>query len=293
MTQTLQELADQFPCRGVTFESGHGGLSKISISTALSSGEMYLHGAHVTAWQPAGHRPVLWLSTASQFAADKPIRGGVPICFPWFGPHSGDASLPAHGFARLAQWSLVDCRAADDGSVVLRLNTAVSPFELEFEICFGASLRMELRTHLPSQASNQQSFEDALHTYFSVAQIQDVEITGLESTHFIDKVDGGRIHPPAGVPIRFTRETDRVYLDTEDLCTLDDGTRTIEVRKSGSQSTVVWNPWISKAQRMADFGDEEWQQMVCIETANVGPNAVVLSPGETHSSVAEIYVRKV
>jgi glucose-6-phosphate 1-epimerase len=292
MTQTLQELADQFPCRGLTFESGNGGLSKIVIRTPLSSGEVYLHGAHVTSWQPTGHRPVLWLSAASQFAADKPIRGGVPICFPWFGPHPGDASLPAHGFARLAQWSLVNCRNADDGSVVLRLKSTVSPFELEFEVCFGSALRMELQTHLPSQASKQQSFEDALHTYFSVARIQNVSVAGLEATDFIDKVDGGRIHPPAGVPIRFTRETDRVYLDTDAPCLLNDGTRTIEVRKSGSRSTVVWNPWISKAQRMPDFGDEEWQQMVCIETANVGPNAVELSPGETHSTAAEIHVRE-
>jgi glucose-6-phosphate 1-epimerase len=290
MTQTLQELADQFPCRGVTFESGNGGLSKIVISTPLSSGEMYLHGAHVTAWQPTGHRPVLWLSAASQFAADKPIRGGVPICFPWFGPHPGDASLPAHGFARLADWSLVECAMADDGSVILWLKTAVSPFELEFEVCFGAMLRMKLHTHLPFQAPEKQTFEDALHTYFTVTRIQDVEITGLESTGFIDKVDGGRSQPPAGVPIRFTQEIDRLYLDTYAPCTLNDGARTIKVQTWGSRSTVVWNPWISKAQRMPDFGDQEWQQMVCIETANVGPNAVELLPGETHSTVAEIRV---
>jgi len=292
MTQTLQELSDQFPCRGVTFESGQGGLSKIVISTPLSSGELYLHGAHLTSWQPAGQRPVLWLSAASQFAADKPIRGGVPICFPWFGPHPEDPSLPAHGVARLADWSLMECRSTDDGSVVLRLKTAVSPFELEFDVCSGATLRMELRTHLPPQSRDRQRFEDALHTYFNVARIQDVSIAGLDATGFIDKVDGGRIHPPTGVPIRFTQETDRVYLDTDVPCTLSDGTRTIEVRKSGSRSTVIWNPWISKAQRMPDFGDDEWQQMVCIETANVGPNAVELLPGGTHSTVAEILVRQ-
>jgi glucose-6-phosphate 1-epimerase len=292
MTQTLQELTDRFPCPGVTFESGNGGLARIVVNTQRSSGEMYLHGAHVTSWQPAGQRPVLWLSAASQFAADKPIRGGVPICFPWFGPHPRDASLPAHGLARLADWSLIDCTSAHDGSVVLRLQTLIPPFELEFEVGFGTSLRMELRTCISPTTAEKQTFEDALHTYFNVARIQDVSVEGLESAEYLDKVDGGRVHPPTEVPIRFTQETDRVYCDTDSVCHLHDGTRTIDVRKSGSLSTVIWNPWISKAQRMPDFGDQEWQHMVCIETANVGRNAIELLPGRTHSTVAEIFVRQ-
>ena len=291
--QTVQSLCEQFKVPGLHFEAGQGGLTKAVIATPVASGEIYLHGAHVTSWQPAGHEPVLWMSRSSLFQSGKPIRGGVPICFPWFGPHASDPSAPAHGFARTALWEIIDAQGTAEGGISLSLQTRIESFSVRFTVEFGSVLQMTLTTEPVPGTSTVLRFEDALHTYFSVSDVRNISITGLEQARYIDKVDGAAEKSATGTAIEFIGETDRVYLHTAATCQLVDPgrERTIAISKSGSLSTVVWNPWVAKSARMPDFGDHEWPEMVCIETANVGGNTIELSPDTSHSTIVVIRVQ--
>jgi glucose-6-phosphate 1-epimerase len=230
------------------------------------------------------------MSGHSYFQRDKPIRGGVPICFPWFGPHPQDSAEPAHGFARISPWTLCEADESADGTVSLAFEleadnaSLVWPHHFHADVRFtiGATARIELIVQNVDTVPF--SFEEALHTYFTVSDISGVAISGLEETAYLDKVGGQTPRAAEGSPIRFSGETDRVYTDTTADCTIDDAGlhRCIVVSKEHSKSTVVWNPWTAKARAMQDFGDEEWHGMVCVESANVGPAAVTLHPGERH-----------
>lgn len=274
------------------FEPGGGGLTRLAIHAAQATAHVYLHGAHVTAWQPTDHAPVLWLSSASRFEASKPIRGGVPICFPWFGPKPDDPDAPAHGLARTRTWNVSGVHVTADDEVVATFETRLQAFILTYTVTVGRTLTMSL--HVLNESPHPQRFEAALHTYLTVGDIRQARVTGLEGTTFIDKVDGGRRKTQPNEPVLFTQETDRVYLDTDSACVLHDPVllRRIVVDKSGSRSTVVWNPWIAKAARMDDFGDHEWPGMCCIETACVADNAVHLSPGADHAVNAVLSVQR-
>jgi glucose-6-phosphate 1-epimerase len=284
---------------GVILEPGNGGLERVRVETGHVRAEIYLQGAHVTAWQPANQAPVLWVSRESQFRAGAPIRGGVPICFPWFAAHATDLSAPAHGFARLRAWRLADC-SLDGDRVELRLALRDDdttrrppwphPFAAEFRVSFGAQLSLALDVGNPGDRLL--SFEAALHTYFAVSDIRRVTVTGLAGTAYLDKVQGLASKRQGDEPIAFDGETDRIFLDTEATCTIHDPglRRKVRIAKRGSLSTIVWNPWIAKARAMPDFGDDEWPQMLCIETANVRDRAVRLEPGSHHTMSAHIHL---
>ena len=288
----IEQLNTEYGMPGLQFEFGKGGLVKAAVHTSVATGEIYLHGAHVTRWQPAGHREVLWVSGSSWFEAGKPIRGGVPICFPWFGAHPTDALLPAHGTARISQWQVTATSLTAAGSVQLSFEYVTESFLVQYTVEFGPTLRMCLQVTLAASSAKVVQFEEALHSYFAVSDVQQIVIEGLESAPFIDKMDGAAVTSATGRPIRFSGETDRVYFDTDATCTLRDwaSARRIVISKSGSLSTVVWNPWTAKAARMPDFGDNDWPGMVCIETANVAGNAIELEPGDSHSMHVEVAV---
>jgi glucose-6-phosphate 1-epimerase len=284
---------------GVSLGPGRGGLARVRVDAPRGQGEVYLHGAHVTDWHPAGHAPVLWVSRESQFTDGRPIRGGVPICFPWFAAHATDAAAPAHGFARIRPWRFVDA-SADGDRIDLRFgwgddeDTGRSlwphPFAAEYRVGFGKHLSLALDVTCTGRAPIE--FESALHTYFAVSDIRSVTVTGLAGTEYLDKVAGFTRTRQGDAPIAFDGETDRIYLDTEAACTIHDPglDRRITVSKGGSLSTVVWNPWIAKARAMPDFGDDEWPGMLCIETANVRDRAVRLEPGSHHTMTADIAI---
>ena len=259
---------------------GQGGLPKLVIRTPQADAEIYLHGAQVTHFQPRGQKPVLFLSGKSSFEPGKPIRGGVPICFPWFGARQ---DAPAHGFARLREWELV---CAEPGAVTLQL--VEDDWGATFRVSVGASLGMELTVKNLCREARQ--FEAALHTYLAVSDVRQVGITGLAGTTYLNTVGEPRENVEGTAPIRITAETDRLYLNTISTVTVEDHgwQRRIVIEKAGSHSTVVWNPWIAKAQRMADFGDDEWPGMLCVETCNVKNNAVTLATGAIHTMSAVI-----
>ncbi len=285
------------PC--VRVDAGEGGLPRLSIKSDQATAEVYFQGAHITAWRPAAARaPVLWMSHKSVFERGKSLRGGVPICFPWFGPHPAAPTGPPHGFARLREWTLIHAREEAAGTVTLELELtgeAVSSqwphsFRITHRIGIGPVLRMALDVR--NTGPDSFTFEEALHTYLGVDDIRAVTVTGLEHTEFIDKVSGGSRLRQAADPVRFTGETDRVYLDTRAACVVHDPgkRREITISKTGSDATVVWNPWTNKARAMPDFGDDEWPNMLCVETCNVNVHARRLAPGESHTMTAVIEV---
>jgi glucose-6-phosphate 1-epimerase len=293
-------LANQFDIpNALRFEDGPGGLVRAVISTPVAEADIYLQGAHVTRWTPRGQRPVLFLSPKSLFAPGKAIRGGVPIVFPWFGPRGDGKPGPAHGFARNTEWAIEGTRLRSDGKVEITLALAPNDasrdfgyagFQLRFRVTVGSELEMELEVR--NDAKEPLVYEEALHSYFAIADIRQTSVAGLEGTTFIDKTDRFKRKKLDNEPIRIAKETDQVHLGTKATCVIHDlaWNRRIIVEKSGSDSTVIWNPWIDKTMGMSDMAPDDWKEMICVETANAADNAVHLSPGASHKLTASIRV---
>jgi D-hexose-6-phosphate mutarotase len=272
----------------VTVFTGAGGLPAIRVETEIAEAEIYPHGAHVTAYQRKGGAPLLFMSAASDFESGKPIRGGVPLIYPWFGGREGH---PAHGIARITDWDLTETSLLPDGSVRLIFQLpGEETADVRFIVTVGSSLTMEFT--VANNGSTDLSFENCLHTYFHISDIHRIEAAGLKGAHYLDTLTGSE-HIEQEETIRFSSETDRIYQNTEATTEIRDPElgRTIVIRKSGSKSTVVWNPWIEKSKRMPDFGDDEWQKMVCVESGNVKEHAITLKPGE--QSVLKVEIRSV
>ncbi len=294
----LANLNNRFGLAGkLAFEEA-GGLVAARVTTAFASATVALQGAHVMTWQPTGQAPVIWLSKFAKFAPGKSIRGGVPVCWPWFGPHAGNSQFPGHGFARTVPWQLLATRELPDGRVRLdfelvqdEATRAQWPHESVVRniITVGQELEVQLTTTNTGSAPFQ--LGQALHTYFEVGDIRRATVAGLERCEYLDKVDGGARKRQQG-QIAFTQETDRIYLGTRGCCGIVDPVleRTILITSTGSRSTVVWNPWVEKADKMGDFGPDGYLNMVCVETANAAEDVISLVAGETHSMTAQYRV---
>jgi glucose-6-phosphate 1-epimerase len=296
MSTSIADLNSRFQIRGAAkVVEGNGGLPKIQITTPNALGEMYLHGAHVTSWKPAGEEEVLFLSPHSLYEDGKAIRGGVPVCFPWFGAKADDPKAPAHGFVRTKSWQLESIGQSGEEIIMSTVSDnstrAVWPhdFRLEYRVVFGTELLMELTMTNTGKAPLR--FEEALHAYYSVGDVTRASISGLDGVKYLDKTDSLHEKTQSG-DITITAETDRVYLHTAHALELYDPVlqRRIAVEKEESRSTVVWNPWVEKAREMTDLGDDQWKSMLCIEAANVGDVAVELAPGEQHMMTARARV---
>jgi D-hexose-6-phosphate mutarotase len=273
----------------VMFANGNGGLPKINLHARRSTAEIYLHGAHVTGFQKNGEPPLLFVSRLSQFAAGQPIRGGVPVCFPWFGPRADGGT---HGFARNLEWELIETAATPDDGAHVRFRLPKTPaaeswppFQAEFIVTVTDQLAMELTATNLSPDRNLE-FEDCLHTYFNVGDIGVVAITGLQGAPFLDHAAGagGARKVENDARLLIARETNRVYPDSTGPVEIHDEhfKRTIRVEKFNSASTVVWNPWTT--QKMpGDFDPAEHQRMVCVESGNVKQNKISLPPGKSRS----------
>jgi glucose-6-phosphate 1-epimerase len=284
------ELASQYRIANVVeFVDTENGLVKAVVSLGGMTGEIFLQGAQVTAWQPARHAPVIFTSPSAVFAPGKAIRGGIPVIFPWFGPHPADPKAPQHGLVRAAPWTLDSVEHAAD-AVTLTLSHSLDGFALIYRVAFGKELLIELAVH--NTASGAAEFEEALHTYFVVSDVERVALAGLEGAAFIDKTANMQRRPPASAALSLAKETDSVYLDTPATLTLRDPGlgRRIVIAKSGAASTIVWNPWPEKAAAMADLGGDNWRPMICVETGNVADNRVTLGPGAEHRMTTRLTV---
>jgi glucose-6-phosphate 1-epimerase len=288
-----QELNDRFGLGdALRFEVGQGGMTRAKIATEAATAEIYLQGAHVAAWQPAGaNHPALFMSAESHFAAGKAIRGGVPLVFPWFADRTGGLPGGSHGFARTLPWEVVATeRRAEGVALSFKLlpnqttrDLGYDDFVLVYEVIVGEWLTLAFEVE--NVGDSPLMFEEALHAYYSVSDVRQIEVSGLEDTDYLDRADNAKPRHQGTGTIRFARETDQLHLNTQGAVTIADTgwERRIVIEKRGSDSTVVWNPWIDKASRLADFGNDEWPHMVCVEPANAAGNAVTVAPGATHS----------
>jgi D-hexose-6-phosphate mutarotase len=295
----LQSLNETFAITNqLDFTSSPGGLTLAEVRNRHAAATISLHVAQVLAFQPHGRRPVLWRSQKSQYQPGKAIRGGVPICWPWFGPHPSDPAKPAHGFARVSVWSVLATAALANGATQLRLRLRDSDatydlwphsFDLRAVITVGPQLRVELIAR--NYGDEPYTCGGALHSYFAVGDVRAIAIHGLDGCEYIDQADGNQRKTQQG-PVTIGGETDRVYLNSVATCAIEDPSlgRRIDIAKVGSRTTVVWNPWAEKARRLADFGDEEYYGMVCVETANAYSDSATVSPGGEHRLAAIIGV---
>ncbi len=296
----IERLNQQFRADGaVRFEEGPGGLVRAWLDTTQGQAELYLQGAHLTRWQPAtAVHPVLFLSSRSLFVSSKAIRGGVPIVFPWFGERQGGLPGPQHGFARSLVWDVVAAERHGSGAagITLRLlpnqvtrDLGFDHFVVVLEVVSGPTL--ELRLSVENLGDTPLIIEDALHAYFAVSDVHQVEVTGLANTEYRDRADDTKKKHQDGQSIRFTRETDQLHLNTTTPVTIHDPgwNRRLVIEKQGSASTVVWNPWQEKAAKLADLGDV-WPGFVCVEPANARENAITIEPGTVHTLAMRVTV---
>ena len=298
MESAIAELDRRFEIPGTAqVVEGNGGLPKVRITAPEVAGEMYLHGAHVTSWKPVGGEEVLFLSSQSRWAQGHAIRGGVPVCFPWFGGKADDPTAPAHGFVRTRAWQL-ESIAQVGGAVTVSMFTESdegtkrwwpAEFRLVHRATFGSELSLELVVTNTGRTSLR--FEEALHAYHRVGNIGKTRVRGLDTVHYFDKTDSNRKKMQHG-EIVIVSETDRVYLNTRDAIELEDPVlrRRTRVTKENSRTTVVWNPGVQKAHTLSDLAGDEWMQMICIEASNISDFAVDLAPGQQHKMKALVRV---
>lgn len=276
---------------------GKGGLPMVKVTTPLATGEMYLHGAHVTSWKPAGAEEVLFLSSHSQWADGRAIRGGIPVCFPWFRAKSDDPTAPAHGFVRTKAWELESIEQRGNAISISMFTESdgstkrwwPADFRLAHCATFGSELCLELE--VTNTGTTTIRFQEALHTYHRVGQVQTARLHGLDKVHYLDNTDSNREKVQDG-DVVIDSETDRAYLTDQPELELQNPTlrRHIYIGKENSRTTVVWNPWVEGARALGDLGDDEWTQMFCVEASNVLDYAVDLAPGQQHGMAAKITV---
>lgn len=272
--------------RILTFKKSTNGLTRIIINNEFAEAEIYLHGANLTQYKPKGKDDVIFNGRESQVTPPKSVHAGIPICWPWFGPHPADNTKPQHGFARDMLWQVKSTRTLYNGTeVVLSLSDnemsyALWPFHFTLELTFtvGKHLTVELKT--VNSGDKPFTITQALHTYFKVGNIQETEITGIENTLFIDYTDANRQKLQEG-PLYISREVNRVYIPTAAACTINDPVlgRKIVVEKEESHSTTIWNPW--RDSRIHDLPGDIYRRFVCVETTNALEDAKTLEPGET------------
>jgi len=273
-------------------EGTRNGLAVVELATPASTCTIALHGGQVLSFTPRGDRDWLWVSERASFAVGKALRGGIPICFPWFGPHASRPDLPAHGFARTRPWRVSQIRTVDAARVRAELELAsdadtlrVFPHAFTARLAVTAGDALELAFEVTNTGDAPWAFEVALHTYVAVTAASAVAVDGLGGSAFVDKVAGGSLRRQDGTPIRFEGEVDRVYDSGAPVTIIDPGrARPIRVESGGAASTIVWNPGPSKTATLADMAPDGFDGFVCVETGNVGDRRVTLAPGARHET---------
>jgi glucose-6-phosphate 1-epimerase len=272
-------------------------ITAIEVDTALATASISLMGGQVLTWHPKSQQePVLWVSKLAQYVPGKAIRGGVPICWPWFGAHPSDSHLPGHGFARVVQWEVASTNIDGSGVVEVELTLAESdsleelrPSDWPASVSLSANIRIGEKLEITITTTNNSEREirltEGLHTYFYVSDIENVRVLGLDDCEYVDLTDGNQRRQQSG-PIVFEGELGRIFVNCDNTSVIEDRklARAIQVAGAGSRSIAVWNPWLETSSKMSDLGKEGWRSMVCVETANALENAVLIKPGQHHTT---------
>ena len=287
---TIEELNARLGIAGrAQVLAGEAGIPKVHVTAPQCNGEMHLHGAQVTSWKPAGAEEAIFLSRQARWEEGKAIRGGIPICFPWFRAKADDSHAPAHGVVRTKIWTLESIEQNADG-ITVSMSTQSDPdtrrwwpadFRVLHRVTFGSELKLELT--VSNTGAKPFRFEEALHTYYRVGDVRKVRVRGLDGVTYLDNTDSNKKKKQNG-DVVIGSPTDNAYLNTQNPLQLLDPAlnRSIQITKQNSDSTVIWNPWAEAARALSDLGDDEWQDMACVEGSNILENAVELAPSADH-----------
>lgn len=306
--QTLAELNEQFAIRDhVSFHEDEPGMVQMRIVAGSSEAAIYLQGAHLTRWTPHRQSPVLYLSPKTALMPGKPIRGGVPVLFPWFGPRWNAAEFdaahgtqsPMHGFARTSLWTVDGVHLAPDGEVQVTLSLAPGElsrslgydhFTATMDFRIGRDLHAALT--VTNHGTQPMEFEEGLHSYFAVNDVPAARLDGLRGSTYIDKRDNGVRKVQRETSFAFTRDVDQVHVHTAEPLVLHDpaGKRSLHITKEGSQTTVIWNPWSVLTPGLPDLPADGWQHFICVETVNAADDRITLAPGASHGMAMTVHI---
>jgi len=286
---TIKELNNAHAIPGqLEFIKGEGGFPLARIDNGKAFAVVSVYAGQVLSFQPTNQmHDLLFLSDAAYYQAGKAIKGGIPICWPWFGPDPEGRGRAAHGFVRNRPWTVRATETLVNGDTRITLELVDSTdtrdiwptaFDLSLEVTVGDGLRVELVTR---NTGNQPfTLTQALHSYFKVGEIGQVQVLGLEDTDYLDKAGDGSRKSQTGA-VRFDQEVDRIYLDVQPELIINDAAlgRRINITSTGSHTAVVWNPWADISASMGDLGDDDYKRFVCVETANAATDTVDVMPG--------------
>ncbi len=260
----------------------------VTLTSKHSTCKISLHGAHILSFKPNDKKDLLWLSSLAIYRQDKAIRGGIPICLPWF----GGFDTPSHGFARISSWEIIESKNFDDEFLSITFRLKNDKFIADYYVEISTTLNIELKVKNISE--DKFEFTQALHSYFNISDVKNTIIKGLENQNYIDSIDNNREKTQQGY-IRIDKEIDRIYTNTNSqTLILDKGyKREIIISTKNSKSTVVWNPWIEKSSKMSDFDEGGYKKMLCIESANIGFEKIILQKGESHSLKVKISEKEI
>ena len=293
----IDVLNEKYSVEGeVGFANLENDLTFITISNKYAEADICLYGAHVTNYKPHRTTDILWMSAESNFEQGKPIRGGIPVCFPWFGLHKTDSDKPQHGFARLMYWDVVEVTSEQNGEtwVVLKLESSSQTKEYwPFDFCAEMKIRVGQKLSLTLKVTNKSEehfdYSCALHSYFNLSSIENIAIKGLANTSYHDQLHSADFTQDEEFLSIKNAET-RHYFDTENPCVIYDPVfgRKIRIDKAGSKITTVWNPWEETSKKIDDLEDDGFYTFVCVETVNAFNNEIALAPGESHETTTII-----
>lgn len=295
----IDELNEKFGVEGeVGFMELDGELPFITITNKYAEADICLYGAQITSYRPMRTTEVLWMSPYSVFEKGKAIRGGIPVCFPWFGPHASDSAMPQHGFARTSMWEVTEVDTLEKGETYVSMQLKSSEetkaywphdFVAEMTFVIGDSVSVTLKVTNPSDEAV--SYTSALHTYFNLSAIENIKIAGLANTHYENQLDGNRYVQEEEL-LEISEATTRHYFDTEADCIIHDPyfKRDIRIAKDGSKCSTVWNPGAEACEQMSDMPNDGYETFVCLETVNKINDQIDLAPGESHETTAVISV---
>ena len=293
----IEELEEKYSIEGeVGFAELVDGFPFITVINKFAEADISLYGAQVTNFRTYNTMDMLWLSPTSHFEIGRAIRGGIPICFPWFGPHKSDAEKPQHGFARLMFWNVVETQSQSNGETLVRLQLCSSEktheywahdFCAELTIIVGKSLSTTLK--VTNTSSETIEYTSALHSYFNLSAIENISIEGLQNTKYYNQLDSTESIQKEPV-LKIQKAETRHYLETESDCVINDNAfgRRISVAKHGSKVTTVWNPWEESSREIEDMTDDSYQTFVCVEAVNAFDDIIKLDAGESHETSAII-----
>ncbi len=266
----------------ITLETLKNGFEYLVIQNGFGTAKVALQGAHLFAYQATDKTPLFWVSETAYYQENKAIRGGIPICWPWFGPHPTESTLPQHGFARNSKWQIASWHENQKQSTVVMRLSKVWEYAYELTLTITLSKKLELSLKTTNQDTKSFEISQALHSYFDISDIAKTTVIGLESSNYFDQLS--KTTQTQKEVIVFNQEIDRVYFHYDNhTIEIDDGNRKIRILSSGSTSTVVWNPWIEKSSNMADVHNAGYKEFICVESANALKDQRTLYPSESHA----------